>query len=267
MKVKQEDPHFEHSRDAEPGEPDKGQESAAPVGGQAEPGERMAAEGTPVGPGERTWRNILRTRWFYPAIYLTAAVLIIALMYAKTAQVWPFAHETPAPAPNSTALDNNNPPAVPVGAQPGFIWPADPSAQVSVSMKNFDDTLSKDAQAAALVKFDNSYYPHHGIDLSAQNGKPFQVLAAAAGKVSKVEDDPLMGKVVEIAADNGYTLYYASLADVSVKPGESVTQGQPIGTSGLNKFEAADKNHVHLEIKKDGQDVNPETLLPKLGTP
>ncbi|MDI3256896.1 MAG: M23 family metallopeptidase [Kyrpidia sp.] len=265
--MKQEDQHFEHSQDTGSAEPGERRDRDEWTQGESGRVRGTDGEGAPAAPLHRDWRSALRKRWFYPAIYLTAAVLIIALMYAKTAQVWPFAKETPAPAPNRTALDTGNAPAVPVGAAPGFIWPADPAAQATVSMNNFDDTLSKEAQAAALVKFDNSYYPHHGIDLAAPNGKPFQVLAAAAGKVSKVEDDPLMGKVVEIAADNGYALYYASLADVSVKPGESVTQGQPIATSGLNKFEAAAKNHVHLEIKKDGQDVNPATLLPEPGAP
>lgn len=257
--MKQEDQHLDHSHGSEFAEPG------------TQPAQTEAAEQQPAGadPGAEPvtsrsrWRTALRKRWVYPALYLAAAVLIIALMYAKNAQIWPFSKETPEPAQNQTALDTGNAPAVPVNASSSLIWPAGPDAHVKVSMNHFDDNMTKDAQAGALVKFDNSYYPHHGVDLAAEDGKAFQVLAAAAGKVSKVEDDPLMGKVVEIAADNGYTLYYASLADVSVKPGDAVTQGQPIATSGLNKFEAAAKNHVHLEIKKDGRDINPEALLPK----
>lgn len=245
----------EEQNPAQPEEP--------PVSGEAGGSGQRAEETGPASVQQRlSWRGILRKRWVYPAVYLAAAVLIIALMYAKNAQVWPFAKEEPAPAPNKTALDTGDQPALPVNSAPSFVWPADPAAKVKVSMGNFDDTMSKEAQAGALVRFDNSYYPHHGVDLAAPDGKAFQVLAAAAGKVTKVEDDPLMGKVVEIAADNGYILYYASLADVSVKPGDAVTQGQPIAKSGMNRFEAGAKNHVHLEIKKDGREVNPETVLP-----
>jgi stage II sporulation protein Q len=48
-----------------------------------------------------------------------------------------------------------------------------------------------------------------------------------------------------------------------VTKGMNVLKGQPIAKSGNNRFEKAEKNHLHFEVRKDGKAVNPNSVLPK----
>src|SRR5699024_1810157 len=48
-----------------------------------------------------------------------------------------------------------------------------------------------------------------------------------------------------------------SLQDVAVAEGDDLTQGDVIGTSGKNLFGKDNGNHVHFELRKTGEEVNP----------
>ncbi|UOF91530.1 M23 family metallopeptidase [Fodinisporobacter ferrooxydans] len=207
-------------------------------------------------------------RWAFPVMYLAAAGLIISLMYVKTN------HQASNPpsdvAQNTqtqTQTNQNSAPANPsaaANAAPSFQWPVGPdAANASVVVGYYDETSTDaKAQAAALVNYDNHFYTHNGIDIQAQNDATFTVLAAAAGQVTNVEDNPLNGQTVEITHPDGYVTVYASLGKVDVNKGDQVTQGQPIGDSGYCKFEASAKNHLYFEVRKDGQVINPASVLP-----
>ncbi|GIM45683.1 hypothetical protein DNHGIG_12320 [Collibacillus ludicampi] len=211
------------------------------------------------------WRAFFAKRWMYPVVYLGSAALIIGLMYAKSQDAFPFS-KSQTDMPNHLSQgDNTTVPSAPVNA-PQWVWPVGEDGQsANVTMNFFDDTKDKAAQAASLLKFNDTFYTQNGIVMGLKNDKPFTVVAAASGKVTSVEDNPLLGKAVEITHDNGYVTYYASLAEVDVKEGDAVLQGQPIGKSGNNKLEASQKNHLHFEVKKDGKNVDPMTVLPMRG--
>ena len=69
---------------------------------------------------------------------------------------------------------------------------------------------------------------HNGVDIAAQQGTT--VLAASAGAVLSVTDDPLMGTTVVLEHDNGYQTTYANLqAKPNVEAGDPVSAGQIIG--------------------------------------
>ena len=71
---------------------------------------------------------------------------------------------------------------------------------------------------------------HNGIDYATPTGTP--ILAAAAGYVSEVFSDPKgYGLYVKVMHSNHYTLY-AHLSHISVKLGEAVVTGDPLGLSG-----------------------------------
>jgi len=101
---------------------------------------------------------------------------------------------------------------------------------------------------------------HEGIDIRPvrrdAQGEPLDpVLAAAAGKVVHTSRAPGASNygryvVIEHRWDNSpyYTLY-AHLASISVEPGQTVRQGEPIGVmgytgAGINRERA----HVHFEV-------------------
>ncbi|TXK88216.1 M23 family metallopeptidase, partial [Parageobacillus sp. SY1] len=120
-----------------------------------------------------------------------------------------------------------------------------------------DYHASKEEQEAALVFYDNTYHPNRGIDIVRKDGKAFDVTASLSGTVTKAEKDPILGHVVEIEHENGIVTVYQSLADVKVKAGDTVKQGQVIGKAGQSQFNQEAGIHAHFEIRKDNKPVNP----------
>lgn len=102
---------------------------------------------------------------------------------------------------------------------------------------------------------------HDGVDISADPGAT--VLAATAGTVSSVEDDPLMGTTVVIDHEGGYATTYSNLqAKPTVEPGDLVTAGQIIGAVGATaSAEAAQSPHLHFSVSRDGEAVDPGEFL------
>ena len=104
----------------------------------------------------------------------------------------------------------------------------------------------------------NEWRVHTGLDIAANEGDG--VFAAAEGKVTKVYNDPFLGKTVEITHDGGIVSIYSNLSatDVSVSVGDKVISGAKIGTVGdTSLIELADEPHVHFEVKVGDVSVNP----------
>ena len=102
---------------------------------------------------------------------------------------------------------------------------------------------------------------HNGIDIKAD--KTSVVKAASKGKVSSIKNDPRYGLTVIITHDGGYqTVYSNLLTSEFVVKGEQVEAGQSIGTVGNSaSFETADDYHLHFELLKDSEYVNPEVYI------
>ena len=101
---------------------------------------------------------------------------------------------------------------------------------------------------------------HDGVDISAPAGTT--VLAACAGTVAAVTEDPLLGATVVLEHDDGYRTTYANLADKpDVAAGDEVNAGAVIGTVGTTAAAEADTPHLHFAVSRDGKAVNPQEFL------
>lgn len=102
---------------------------------------------------------------------------------------------------------------------------------------------------------------HLGWDIKAD--KTTVVKASATGKVKSIKNDPRYGLSIIIEHQDGYeTLYSNLLSTEFVTVGEEVKQGQSIGTVGNSAaFEIADTAHLHFEITKNGENIDPSTLV------
>lgn len=98
---------------------------------------------------------------------------------------------------------------------------------------------------------------HHGVDMKAD--KTTVVKASAEGSVKSIKNDPRYGITVVIEHVNGFRSVYANLLTAEfVKEGETVKQGQTIGTVGNTAtFEIADEPHLHFEMLKDNEYIDP----------
>ena len=107
----------------------------------------------------------------------------------------------------------------------------------------------------------DEWVTHNGIDIAAE--KTTVVKASAEGTVKSIKNDPRYGLTVVIEHVNGFTTVYSNLLTAEfIEEGEKVEQGQTIGTVGNTAtFEIADEPHLHFEIQKDSQSVDPELYL------
>ena len=102
---------------------------------------------------------------------------------------------------------------------------------------------------------------HQGIDIKAD--RTTVVKAAEAGTVVAIKNDPRYGLTVIIEHEDGYKTVYSNLLTTEfVTEDEKVEKGQSIGTVGNSAaFEIADEPHLHFEMLKDGEYVNPRLYL------
>ena len=107
----------------------------------------------------------------------------------------------------------------------------------------------------------NEYSVHNGIDFLAQEGT--QVLAINDGVVKSVTNDFGMGWTVQVEHEDGYVSCYSSLSeDITVSVGQMVECGETIGyVANTATYESLEGAHLHFELKKDGEYVNPSVLL------
>ena len=111
----------------------------------------------------------------------------------------------------------------------------------------------------ALDYFEGVYRQSLGIDYGSE--KTFDVLASLSGTVEDVKKDAILGLCVTIQCDEGISLIYQSLANVQLEEGQTVRQGDVLGQSGYNVYEAELGNHVHFTIEKDNEPINPLTVI------
>lgn len=100
---------------------------------------------------------------------------------------------------------------------------------------------------------------HEGIDLDARRGD--FIHAVADGRVVEAGRDrgSGYGKMVKIRHKNGFTSLYAHLGSIEVSKGEKLKRGDVIGRAG--KSGRSTGVHLHFEIRKNGQPVDPEGYI------
>ncbi|MFZ5653826.1 MAG: peptidoglycan DD-metalloendopeptidase family protein [Pseudomonadota bacterium] len=102
--------------------------------------------------------------------------------------------------------------------------------------------------------------PHNGIDYAAPRGTP--IYAAGNGKVIRAGYTGPNGNFVVVQHGSRYTTKYLHLDKRMVKTGQTIRQGEVLGTVGSTGY--ATGPHLHYEFLVDGVHRNPRTVdLPK----
>lgn len=117
---------------------------------------------------------------------------------------------------------------------------------------------------------------HKGIDLV---GSDKTIVAPCGGRVgwAGLYDDSTSGgrtwewgNYVRIDTDTGYSVYLCHLADYSVRIGQTVLEGQAVGTEGntgsvyplpASKADKTSGRHLHFEVRKGGKSTDPTPYL------
>ncbi|MDZ5711261.1 M23 family metallopeptidase [Jeotgalibacillus sp. HH7-29] len=211
-----------------------------------------------------SFKKFFKKRWAVPAVYLGCAALAVGAVFfiqdqkgtdvAEQSTESEYVYQEEAPdytyGPTDTAEVNQS--------AEKMSLPVTNQDAVSVHKAFYDQTADASEQQEALIVVNQTYYPNLGVDL-VQDGEPFEVTAAMSGTVTLVEEDPFIGNAVEIEHD-GYVTRYQAIEDIAVAEGEEVRQGQVIAQSGVSELNPEAGLHVHFEVLKDGQAIDPMSI-------
>ncbi len=216
----------------------------------------------------RGFKRYFKKRWVFPAVYIASAALILTgvLWYQNSST--DNAIDSDKFSLNGTDVPGQNAKdeAIEVArAMENVKLPltAKDSSNIVIQKKFYEDNAKAEEQEAALVVYQNQYHPNTGIDITVKDGEAFDVLASLSGTVTRVEEDALLGNVIEIRHSDDIVVQYSSIKGMKVEVGDEVEQGQAIATAGQSLFNEEAGTHVHFEIRKNGVPVNPEKFLNK----
>ncbi|GIK74769.1 MAG: hypothetical protein BroJett021_37570 [Chloroflexota bacterium] len=158
---------------------------------------------------------------------------------------------------------------LPIGKE--IVVPGGTKPYVAPTVGNASTAYSVARPAGALAGSGNFSWPaagyisqgywrgHPAIDIAGWLGAP--VTAADSGYVVLAGGgwNGGYGNYVIIDHGNGFTTLYAHLNSIFVKPGETVSRGQQVGTMGNTGNSTG--AHLHLEIRYNGVPYNPANYL------
>lgn len=127
------------------------------------------------------------------------------------------------------------------------IWPVkNPNAHISMAF------------GPNLHPVKNYWYIHKGLDFSTyRTGDP--IVATASGQVVYVGYDSNFGNAIIVKHKHGMYTRYAHLNSIRVNRGESVAQGQVIGTLGNTGLTTGP--HLHYEVHIGSDVVDPAKYI------
>jgi len=120
-------------------------------------------------------------------------------------------------------------------------------------IKDFSDSVLQ------YSKTYNDMRLHLGVDIACNQGD--SVHAVGDGTVISCEESGQYGMTVTINHKNGITVKYSALKNLKVKNGDTVLMGDIIGFVSTVPCECSDKDHIHIEVIKDSNSVNPLDAL------
>ena len=230
--------------------------------------------GANKGPNQNKKKFQMNEKTMTTLLYVGAAVLVVVIL---SISIFAFAsrkNETPALSSTqnttSTPITSSQVPTTTTAAPAvttaptttGKITVIDkPTASTPTYVIPTEGKILKNHDSETLVYSVtmNDYRVHLGIDVEAPVGAA--VYSIADGKIKSVYQDYMMGTCIEIEHKNGIVSCYKNLGETlpgGIKEGATVTSGQLIAGVGETAIiEQCDEAHLHFEMKKNGEYVNP----------
>lgn len=148
-----------------------------------------------------------------------------------------------------------------------FFLPGDQTV-IASNIQPFDQNITIETQKSTVNVLPNNtgvsqyfHLGHPGIDLTAPLGtKIYPLREGVVIEVSSTKWD--YGRSVVIDHGNGLQTRYAHMGKMFVQEGERITTDKAIGEIGITGKTTGP--HLHFEVIKNGDRVNPSPYLPPL---
>lgn len=131
------------------------------------------------------------------------------------------------------------------------------NSDVKIGKGYYDYKENETNQEESIIYYENTYMQNMGVDYVSKN--EFDIVSIGDGTVENVSEDDITGKSIKVNYGN-ITAIYQSIKDITVKEGDTITKGQIIAKSSTNNIGESLGNHLHLELYKDNNIINPESL-------
>lgn len=192
-------------------------------------------------------KMILKIKYFFKKNAYTLAVMLCVALAVTMISVTAVAYtsEGEVVLPVISVVDQTT---TEVGGNDVILFET-PVKDVKIVREYAEDHLVED-------KTTGDWKVHQAVDFAGGEGT--EVFAVFDGTVEKVEESMMDGLCVTIDHGTGLKTTYKCLSsDAEVKTGDTVKKGQKIGTISTNLTEKADGAHLHFELRKDGELVDP----------
>lgn len=131
---------------------------------------------------------------------------------------------------------------------------------LEVGQQPFATEVSVQYPLSPVIVNQGYRFYHPGLDFDGITGEPVRPIMK--GKVVKTEYSRYAyGNSVVVDHENGHQSLYAHLSRIYVKAEDVVDTRSVVGAVGSTGRSTGD--HLHLEVYKEGKNVNPLTVLPR----
>lgn len=225
-----------------------------------------------------SFKELIKDKGFY--IALAVCLLAVGVVAAVSLRGTSPAKEAEEPAPVTTTAPVTVPTAPPTTAQPVQIPVTDVEdlrtvpTTVPTTAATTTSPVPKELYVLPLTnevcvpfsadqplysKTMGDWRTHGGVDFVGASGQT--VKAAADGTVRTIETDVLWGDVIEIDHGFGIVTRYCGVTARGVAVGDTVTVGQEIGVLSAVPCEAAEGDHLHLEVLSGEKRVDAVSVI------
>ena len=130
-----------------------------------------------------------------------------------------------------------------------MLWPVSGNVLMSYNMEQ-----------TVYFKTLDQYKYNPAMILCAKEGE--KVFAGANGIVRDIQESAKTGQTIQLDLGNGYEAFYGQLKDVQVGIGDYVKADTILGyINEPSKYFTEEGANLYLEIRKDGQPINPLDVL------
>ena len=186
----------------------------------------------------------------------TICIFLLSTIFYSGFKIWEILSYNQNITPKDSYVSTQTEEIIPtISTKETIIRPYDAS-DVIAAIPFYNQNGTDDQQQAALIYYENIYMENTGVMYTSSN--EFNILSVLDGTVKDIKDDTIMGKIVEVENSKNITTIYQSLGNVQVSVGDTLKQGDVIGTSGKNSIISSDVYGLHFEVFKKGEIIDPE---------